>query len=295
MTYSTDPPRAIVSDLADALAFRRATAYPALAALHEGRADALVPDVHASLYRATAGLAPDASKTPHGDLLAATLGTTEHAQLAALCKNDDIAAALGAAHLTRSLAARMIEREKEQPGQDRDARDGLAGQQASRDARAAAQQGKDILHAAGLGGDKAGIGSGEHTPQEIRDACLLADALANSPDLKAMSMLAGRMDRFARARTSKFALDAPPDVHDVRAAGFDGLASLLPSEMAHLAHPALRAHAVARLVEGRALAYRYRGRSPEGRGPIVMCIDLSGSMLYGSGGASYGGARSRHV
>jgi uncharacterized protein with von Willebrand factor type A (vWA) domain len=56
------------------------------------------------------------------------------------------------------------------------------------------------------------------------------------------------------------------------------LARVLPSQLVGLRHAALRKLTLLRLAEGTALQYRLEGKEPQGRGPIVVILDASGSM-----------------
>ena len=56
------------------------------------------------------------------------------------------------------------------------------------------------------------------------------------------------------------------------------LSHLLPPELLALRHPLLRRDFLRRLVEGRLLSYQLRGTDERGRGPMIVCLDGSGSM-----------------
>src|SRR5881409_1280538 len=56
------------------------------------------------------------------------------------------------------------------------------------------------------------------------------------------------------------------------------LERLLPPELLALHHPLLRRDFARRLVEGRLLSYSLRGADQRGRGPMIVCLDGSGSM-----------------
>src|SRR5205823_5182219 len=69
---------------------------------------------------------------------------------------------------------------------------------------------------------------------------------------------------------------ASEEVFEVRL-GSD-LERLLPPELLALHHPLLRRDFARRLVEGRLLSYSLRGADQRGRGPMIVCLDGSGSM-----------------
>ncbi|GGS85090.1 hypothetical protein GCM10010156_49620 [Planobispora rosea] len=66
----------------------------------------------------------------------------------------------------------------------------------------------------------------------------------------------------------------------------DDLAHLVPSELAALAVPALRADFAARLAEGRLMVYDTQGEEQAGNGAIIALVDCSGSMTRQEDGIS---------
>ena len=56
------------------------------------------------------------------------------------------------------------------------------------------------------------------------------------------------------------------------------LGRLIPAELVALHHPGLRADFKRRLLEGEVLQYRLREDEQKGKGPMVVCIDVSSSM-----------------
>ncbi|MEU8310319.1 VWA domain-containing protein [Actinomadura sp. NPDC048955] len=58
----------------------------------------------------------------------------------------------------------------------------------------------------------------------------------------------------------------------------DDVARLVPSELAALGVPALRADFAARLAEGRLMVYQTQGKERLGKGAIIACVDCSSSM-----------------
>jgi len=66
------------------------------------------------------------------------------------------------------------------------------------------------------------------------------------------------------------------EVHDMEP-GSD-LEKVLPSELVYLRHPVLKKQFQGKFTEGQLLQYHLRGREKAGKGPIVCCVDSSGSM-----------------
>jgi uncharacterized protein with von Willebrand factor type A (vWA) domain len=119
-----------------------------------------------------------------------------------------------------------------------------------------------------------GLGAGGRTsPGKQME---LGRRLATNPKLKRLAQLVGRMRAQAAALRRKTLERASEEVFDVRF-GRD-LERLLPPELVALRHPLLRKDFARRLVEGRLLAYSLRGTDERGRGPMIVCLDGSGSM-----------------
>src|SRR5262245_62472889 len=56
------------------------------------------------------------------------------------------------------------------------------------------------------------------------------------------------------------------------------LGRLLPHELARLVIPELEDDVLRRLVEGQVMCREYRATEPVGKGPVIVCVDESGSM-----------------
>lgn len=105
-----------------------------------------------------------------------------------------------------------------------------------------------------------------------------AELLKANPKLKDIAKRLGRLRRIADARQHTKTDRAREEVHDVEQ-GAD-LDRLLPSEAVALAaeDEVLAVYAFGKYTERRLLQYKLRGREKQGRGPIVVCFDESGSM-----------------
>jgi uncharacterized protein with von Willebrand factor type A (vWA) domain len=104
----------------------------------------------------------------------------------------------------------------------------------------------------------------------------LGRRLATNPKLRKLAAVVGRMREQALALRRRPFERASEEVFDVRL-GSD-LERLLPPELLALHHPLLRRDFARRLVEGRLLSYALRGADERGRGPMIVCLDGSGSM-----------------
>jgi uncharacterized protein with von Willebrand factor type A (vWA) domain len=119
-----------------------------------------------------------------------------------------------------------------------------------------------------------GLGAGGRSSpgQQIE----LGRRLARSPKLKKLAAIVGRMREQALALRKRPFERTSEEVFEVRL-GSD-LERLLPPELLALHHPVLRRDFARRLVEGQLLSYALRGADERGRGPMIVCLDGSGSM-----------------
>ena len=106
----------------------------------------------------------------------------------------------------------------------------------------------------------------------------LLDKLKNSTKLKQLAEIAGRYKLWAIAQyksKTKYGVDSLRGVTQ----GSD-IGKLIPTESMKLQHPTLKKVFKKDLLEGNLLMYNYNHKQKESAGPIVCCVDSSGSM-YG--------------
>ena len=94
--------------------------------------------------------------------------------------------------------------------------------------------------------------------------------------LRSIMDKAGKCRRFAQARQRQKVRHGYDDVVGVTLGG--SVEKLLPIELLQLSDPEMELEATRRLVERQSLCKDYRGVERVGKGPIVMCVDESGSM-----------------
>ena len=104
----------------------------------------------------------------------------------------------------------------------------------------------------------------------------LGRRLARNRKLGELARLVGRFKQDARALRRKTLDRGVTEAYDVER-GAD-LGRLIPSELLALHHPQLRVDFHRRLLEGAVLQYRLREDEQKGKGPMVVCIDVSSSM-----------------
>lgn len=100
--------------------------------------------------------------------------------------------------------------------------------------------------------------------------------LARNRKLGELARLVGRFKQDARALRSKTLERGVAEAYDVERGA--ELGRLIPSELLALLHPALKRDFGRRLLEGELLQYRLRAEEQKGKGPMVVCVDVSSSM-----------------
>lgn len=107
----------------------------------------------------------------------------------------------------------------------------------------------------------------------------LARQLQNNDRLKKLMMLAGRLRRLAAAERKERDPDGVGVVTGVTRG--DDFMRMLPTEMAMLKVPQMRTYQLAKMAEKKMAQYQMEGEKKEGRGPIIVMLDTSGSMTNG--------------
>ncbi|MBS2026733.1 MAG: VWA domain-containing protein [Deltaproteobacteria bacterium] len=117
---------------------------------------------------------------------------------------------------------------------------------------------------------------GANGPSDAAARLQLAEKLRGAKKLEQLAALAGAFRAEARAARKKNRERASEELYRV-GRGRD-LARVLPAEMGALGDPRRRLDFLRRFVEGELQAYELRGTDRHGRGPLVVCLDGSGSM-----------------
>ena len=123
-----------------------------------------------------------------------------------------------------------------------------------------------------------GWGTEAGVPHQVakKEKFEIALTLRQDPKLLMIAKMAGRVTRVALAKRRTKARQEPTEIVDVEVGS--NLSRVLPAELSKLSHPILGRDFKLRFVEGKLLQYRLDGKAPQGRGPIVACVDSSGSM-----------------
>lgn len=126
-----------------------------------------------------------------------------------------------------------------------------------------------------LGGMNAGSGKAELRKVPLKDQISLAEKLMTNKKLKEIANWAGRFKQIARKK-QKSKHDDSIDRSGVTIG--NRIERLLPSELALYSNPSTKNDFLRRFAEGEIMEYEQKGREELGKGPIVLCLDQSGSM-----------------
>lgn len=153
------------------------------------------------------------------------------------------------------------------------------GPQSAAAAASATQQSRAAAHAlehVAMAGAGAGSEEWQGEEHENARAKALADRLRNDERLKRLSDLAGKFKRIVLAKQKMRVKRGVDEITDIEQG--DDISRLLPSELVRFATPRQRLAATRDLFERKCLQYQMTSTELLGRGPIVLCIDKSGSM-----------------
>lgn len=140
--------------------------------------------------------------------------------------------------------------------------------------RAAAAQANAMLDDIDEGMAVLGYGPGSQVAPAEKQR--IASQLATDAQLRQIVKIAGRLRAQAIRKQRTKVNNLPEEVHGITKG--DDLQHLLSSEVGLLSTPATQPLLMQRIIERRALQYELRGRETKTRGPIIFCIDTSGSM-----------------
>ncbi len=143
---------------------------------------------------------------------------------------------------------------------------------------AAISEAADEVEASKETGRALGMGGGKSTPGTM-DAHAIASfyrRIRNNPKVKEIIDMTGRYRRVAQSKQRQKTTHGYDDVSGVTLDA--DLGRLLPQEMAMLADPDLEDDVLRRFVERQTMCREHTAVEPIGKGPIIVCVDESGSM-----------------
>lgn len=97
-----------------------------------------------------------------------------------------------------------------------------------------------------------------------------------SPSMRQLADMVGRMKKYAMGQQATKILDVPHEAYDVEQG--NDIRRILKSEFGLLGHEGTKMEFYRRYFDKELLQFKMRGKIEAGKGPIVICIDKSGSM-----------------
>lgn len=227
------------------------------------------------LYAGDAERLPDGEQDPAlrewaGRVHAACEQLPSFERLAAECRGDADAAAAAVEALVAELRPQVPQRDE--AALRRAVRSACDRASAAVEAQRDASEGLEQV----AFGPVPGTGTVQGEVRPSTPARALAGRIRNDHRLRRIALLAGRFKRIAAQKRRTKVRHGADEVADVEQ-GAD-LGRLLPTELGKLVHPRLRVLGLRDLAERRALQYALRGSEVLGKGPLVVCLDKSGSM-----------------
>jgi uncharacterized protein with von Willebrand factor type A (vWA) domain len=229
-------------------------------------------DIWTSLYKLRPAI-NEQSSARHKSVIEGMMETREWKELRETTKLSEAAATLATLKLAPEINAKLPpEKDKNKPMSD-DTRRALRAI-----AKAVAEETQeDIDNAMAF---LAGEGHGTDVNPQGTDAASLvriAMALKRNPKLAQIAKIAGRMRLLAERAHRNRPQHGPDEIVDIETG--NAIPRLLPMELIAAGNPTLRLDFERRFIEKQLLMYRMESKEPEGRGPIIVCLDSSVSMI----------------
>lgn len=126
-----------------------------------------------------------------------------------------------------------------------------------------------------MGGSTAGKGDAELKKVPLREQLAIADQVAMDPKMQEIAEWAGRFQEVAREKQKTDYVDAM----ERRGVTIGNeMERLLPVELGLFANDSTKKDFLRRYAEGETMQYEQKKRENLGKGPIIFCLDQSGSM-----------------
>lgn len=145
-----------------------------------------------------------------------------------------------------------------------------ASSKALREAQEEVDNLSDMQSAMGLGGD------GGNPTMDVKNLKDLFQKVKNNPILHGIMARAGRFRRCAQAQQRQKTVHGYDDMIGITVD--DDPSKILSSELARLFDEDLELDTLIRIISKQAMARQYQGIEKIGKGPIIICVDESGSM-----------------
>lgn len=253
----------------------------------DDHAEGVVQDTFTSFFSHDPQIKED-GETVQADVLRQMMALPEYESLRAGTKNDEIASAMGAvsfapdmikkiAELRKKLEERQEQARKQGAQVPQNLKEALSDQEMSGLRQSLRQSLEKAQEEADKWSDSAkswGMEPGEMQKLPFEERMELAEQMGNSEKMKKIADLAGRFKNIVNSSAATVPIHGLDEIVDIGLSS--DVAHMLPNELVKLEEtPELFYQD---FVEGKLLTYNLKGVEPLGRGPILACVDLSGSM-----------------
>lgn len=219
----------------------------------------------------------DACREPRRhQFLTQLLNTPEYRSLHVSTRLDDTASAIAATHFAEQFAQLNKEGTQGRPLRA-DAGEDLAAEMATLRAvgRAVAEADKEVSELRDAS-SALGLGPGMPGSNDPRAVAALFKRVRADPALRRICEMAGRFRRVAQSKQRRKVRHGLDDVVGVEPGG--DIERLLPIELGKLLVPELELDTLRRIAEMQAFCREHHAVEPVGKGPVMVCLDESGSM-----------------
>jgi uncharacterized protein with von Willebrand factor type A (vWA) domain len=237
-----------------------------------------VADFHTAAYLQDPTLLESCTDERRRQFLEALFQTPEYQALHAKTAYNALASEMACLDFGREFLKLQEKDRGRKPGKRSEQRAELdlllAADRAAKQASEEVEDLEDMLLA--VGGQ--GIGNEQGTDGKLNreEVIQLYRRVRNHHLLKRIFDKAGRFRLFAQAQQRQKVLHGVDDMVGVELGG--DVDRLLPTELAKLSDPLFEDDAMRRIVERQCLQRKHKGVERLGKGPIIACIDESGSM-----------------
>jgi uncharacterized protein with von Willebrand factor type A (vWA) domain len=269
----------VIKDAFDKLAFDGVSEASALAEQISQDVDA-VSDTFASFYKMNVETTGDSTRK---QIMEQMLALPEYQSLHQTTQLDDISSALAASEFSKNLIDQIqkVEQKVEQAKEQNQPTDleSVLGEQGMGALRAtlrrSLERSEEKAEEWGDLKSQWGIDKGELSEMSGFDRMNLAEQLLQSSRLKKISSFVGRFKNVANAASTMTFSHGNDEIIDITTGS--NLERMLPSELIRLKTNPLDFYRA--YLEGSLQQYNLKGNEPKGKGPIIVALDVSGSML----------------
>lgn len=246
-------------------------------------------DFHAMMYLLEPTPTPKCLDTTRQEFIKGVMETADYAELQRTTQLNSLASEIAAEQVGLRYAKFLAEkahtdlenekrakRGKEVPNDVKEAREAIqelaAIGEALKDAKEEVEALGEMQCALGCGMEEGDPGS----DLEREQIAEMFHKVKNDPNLRAIMNAAGRYIRVAKSKQRQKVVQGYDDMIGVELSG--DISRMIPSEAVRLMDEDFELDALRRIAENGVLSREYRGIEPVGKGPIIVCVDESGSM-----------------